>query len=459
MTQESTKTSRQRWDAFDHLRGMAAVAVVVLHGAYAYSFQPLVGLIWPVPLDEPNRIADGLFWATEGCVMPLFFLMSGFFLAQSLSRSLPGHVLRGRTRRLFVPMATIGIPILIVDLCVWGLGLVAMGQISLRDYLKVDYPAEIRADLFGPAHLWYLEYLWVMCAGVCATAWAWNRIGRASKDDHPPTVPVQERISFPSLKFCQKLKLGLCATGSANALGSRWIHPRTGRASGTQKFNIDEVLALGLIAGLIWLVLAIEPAIVVGFQHGWLPAFPKLFHGFMFLLMGMLLHPSSRLREGLRSFAPLLLAGALAAFCVMLPRVHAVLQAGDGTRFNAETGAILAAYALLATAGIVGGCLRWLDRPRPTLAALGAASFWLYIVHHPILGLAHLGLRPAPLPAGMKFLIATGGTLAICLVSYRYLVRDRLAGQLLNGMISRPVRPVADELIDVPGEPEQKRAA
>ena len=415
MTPTATKTPQQRWEAFDHLRGMAAVAVVVLHGAYAYSFQPLVGLIWPVPLDEPNRIADGLFWATEGCVMPLFFLMSGFFLAQSMGKSLPGNVLRGRTRRLFIPMATIGVPILIVDLCVWGLGLVAMGQISLRDYLYVDYPAEIRADLFGPAHLWYIEYLWVMCAGVCAAAWAWHRLRRTDADRRV-TVAIHEPIS-PAL------------------------------------------VGLGLIAGLVWLVLAMEPAIVVGFQHGWLPAFPKLFHGLLFLLMGMLLHHSRRLRDGLRRFAPLLLAGAFAAFCVMLPRVHAILRAGDGTQFNATTGAILAAYALLATAGIVGGCLRWLDRPRPSLAALGAASFWLYIVHHPILGLAHLGLRPAPLPAGMKFLIATGGTLAICLVSYRYFVRDRLAGRLLNGEWPRRTRPVAGGLSDVPIEREQKQAA
>lgn len=391
--------TRHRWDAFDHLRGLAAVAVVILHGAYAYSRNPLDGLIWPIPLDAPNRLADLIFWAAEGCVMPIFFLMSGFFLAQSLLRHPPFGVLGGRTRRLLIPMATIGFPILAADLAIWGLGLVATGRLALRDYLEVDYPAAISDDLFGPAHLWYIEYLLLMIAIVCLAAGLRRNFSPRKSDANSKLPPPDSR--FP-------------------------------------------ILAIGFLIGLIVLILIWKPAIVVGFQHGWLPAVPKFLHGFLFLLLGMLLFHSEQALIALRRWAPLLMAAAAGALALLLPRVHAVLESGIADGSDIPLGLLLAVYAILATGGAVGGCLRWLDRPRPALAALGAASFWIYIVHHPLIGLAQLGLRPAPLPAGVKFLLVTTGTLAVCLASYQVLVRGSLWEQFLKGRWRRPAQPTPD---------------
>ena len=51
------------------------------------------------------------------------------------------------------------------------------------------------------------------------------------------------------------------------------------------------------------------------------------------------------------------------------------------------------------------------------------ASYWSYLVHLPVLVALQIALAPRPWPAPLKLALALGGTSAVCLVSYRALVR------------------------------------
>src|SRR5690606_7897309 len=117
----------ERLHGFDAVRGLAAVAVVALHAAYPYIVAPMPGLVWTVPVDDPSWLCDTVFWWIEGCVMPLFFTLSGYFLARSIARQSAREFLAGRTRRLLLPMATIGLAVLTLDLQVWAYGLISTG--------------------------------------------------------------------------------------------------------------------------------------------------------------------------------------------------------------------------------------------------------------------------------------------------------------------------------------------
>jgi peptidoglycan/LPS O-acetylase OafA/YrhL len=379
-----THAETDRLHAFDNVRGLAAVAVVALHASYAYARFPLAGLVWPVPLDEPSALANGVFWGIEGSVMPLFFTLSGFFLARSLAKQSPGRVLAGRTRRLLVPMTTVGLAVLAVDLHVWVLGLITTDRATIREYRRLKFAPEIQSDLFGPAHLWYIEYLWLLCVAICAAFWLRDRLRIAD-------------ISRTDV----------------------WHRART----------VCSFAALSAAAGAL---LAWAPQIVIGFQHGWLPDAAKLAHAAVFLLFGLLLQRSPWLIGITRDTPAYSAVAAVGLFAALLPRLSYMIQA-EQTGIDIVSGSFLAMFAMAVTFGTLGVGLRWLDRPIALLSRLAAASLWIYLVHHPLVGLSQIAMRLVPLPPLLKCISVFAIAIALCLWTYeRFASRGGLA-RLLEG--------------------------
>lgn len=380
----SGRHEHDRLHAFDNVRGLAAVAVVALHASYAYARFPLDGLVWPVPLDQPSAVANVIFWAIEGSVMPLFFTLSGYFLARSLVKQTAGKVLAGRTRRLFVPMTTVGFAVLAVDLHVWVLGLISTDRATIREYRRLKFAPEIQADLFGPAHLWYIEYLWLLCVAVCAAAWLRNQFRRSSR-----------------------------------ARTDAW-----GRTSTACGFAALFAAAFGL--------LTYAPQIVLGFQHGWLPDIAKFGHAAVFLLFGMLLQRSPWLVSVSRTAAPYIIVAAGGALFALLPQLQRLMpsQAVGG---NIACGALLAMFAVAATFGQIGAGLRWLNHHQPVLSRLAAASFWIYLVHHPLVGLCQIAMRQVSLPSTVKCVGVFAMTLTLCVWSYERFASNGALARLLDG--------------------------
>ena len=61
------------------------------------------------------------------------------------------------------------------------------------------------------------------------------------------------------------------------------------------------------------------------------------------------------------------------------------------------------------------------------------SSYWVYLAHMPAVFLAQGWLAPLELDGTVKLLLSAAMTMAICLVSYQFLVRDTAIGMLLNG--------------------------
>jgi len=386
---------RERLYGFDAVRGLAAIAVVALHAAYPYILAPMPGLIWPVPLDEPSRLADACFWWIEGFVMPLFFTISGYFLARSLVKQRPGTVAAGRSRRLVVSFWTVGIVILAVDLLVWTGGFALTGQSTWNDFRRMKFGPAVDDHLWGPAHLWYLEYLWVLCAGTCLALATWRGFLRQVG----PVILFSPRLT------------------------------RIWRAVDNPGF----LTCLLATAAAVFLILGHHPEIVLGFQHHFIvPSWPKLVHGGFFLLLGVALFRSPDAIEFVRRTAPFTLAAAVVAFAFILPRVQPSLATPSG-KFDPALGSLLAVFAMTAVLGHLGAGLRWFNQPSPPLERLAAASFWIYVAHHPTCGLLQLALRPAPLPPEAKFGVVTVVTLGVCLFTYNRFVAGGPIERMLDG--------------------------
>jgi peptidoglycan/LPS O-acetylase OafA/YrhL len=103
---------------------------------------------------------------------------------------------------------------------------------------------------------------------------------------------------------------------------------------------------------------------------------------------------------------------------------------GLGRLALAGTCALLASFALF---GLLGLALRWCRRERPLLRYLADASYWIYLVHFPLVGLAHVLLVPVPGTALVKFAVVTVLVLALGLSTYQLFVRHTFLGRFLNG--------------------------
>jgi peptidoglycan/LPS O-acetylase OafA/YrhL len=119
---------------------------------------------------------------------------------------------------------------------------------------------------------------------------------------------------------------------------------------------------------------------------------------------------------------------------LLLPAAAVLLVAGIVTMNDRLLATLLQpAYAWTMSLGLIGLFCRLFPHPRPAVAWLADASYWMYLVHVPLVMLAQLLIRQWPLPAGVKFLLILGLVTPLLLASYRWCVRYTVIGSLLNG--------------------------
>lgn len=100
-----------------------------------------------------------------------------------------------------------------------------------------------------------------------------------------------------------------------------------------------------------------------------------------------------------------------------------------------------AAFAWLVTFGSVGLSRRIMSRENKTLRYLSDSSYWLYLVHLPLVIVAQWLVRDLQLPAFLKFSGVTIVVSVFLLITYAYGVRYTPIGRLLNGPRTRAVHP------------------
>lgn len=92
-----------------------------------------------------------------------------------------------------------------------------------------------------------------------------------------------------------------------------------------------------------------------------------------------------------------------------------------------------ATFAWLMTFGSIGLCRRLLSRESKTLRYLSDSSYWLYLMHLPLVILAQWLVRDYPIPPLLKLVGITLVVSAFLLVTYAYCVRYTPIGRMLNG--------------------------
>jgi peptidoglycan/LPS O-acetylase OafA/YrhL len=103
--------------------------------------------------------------------------------------------------------------------------------------------------------------------------------------------------------------------------------------------------------------------------------------------------------------------------------------------------AALYAFAVWAwTIAIIGFGVRFLSGESPARRYLADASYWIYIVHIPIVIALQAAFAPIAWPWFAKFPLLLAIAFAIMLASYQWFVRYSFIGAILNGKREKPQR-------------------
>jgi glucans biosynthesis protein C len=382
-----------RFHSLDAVRACALLAGIVLHATMAY-LPGFDAMRWPIA-DKSTSEALGLtFFVIHIFRMSLFFMMAGFFARLLRERLGTAGLVRNRLRR-------IGLPFLAAMVLVMPLTLLPIIWSTLQTGIKGGPPPGTLPPVLGPGvplgHLWFLYLLLLLLA-------LW--------------LPVRS------------LLVRLDSTGSRRAAWG------------------------GAVAGLVVsrfapVMLAVPVSLLLAFTPWWriwqgipvpavglIPNLPALITFGGAFLLGWCLH---REPSTLRSMAADWLLYLVAA---VLATVACMLIAGDTLHFGLqplpqfERMAFAGGYALALWCwcfAAIGAAARLLDRPAPRWRYLADASYWMYLVHLPIVWLLQAATLRWPFPWAVKFPMVLLVTMTLLFASYHWLVRDTFVGVFLNG--------------------------
>jgi peptidoglycan/LPS O-acetylase OafA/YrhL len=381
--------STERLHALDAVRGFALLLGVALHGALSYL--PGAKGFWIVADDSSLALA-GLFYWIHLFRMTLFFLLAGFFGRLLLERLGLRAFVRDRLRRVTAVLA-----------CAWPLlfpaiVLVLVGATAVQHggtLPPTPPPPPMDAHNFPLTHLWFLYVLsmfYALALLLRGIVQLLDRRGRAMAR----VDALARALAGPAAAFVLALPAALALATTAK--WPMWFGvptPDTGLFP-----NLAALVSYGVAFGSGWL-LQRQPALLADIVR-------TRWHN-------------------------LLLAGLGTAACLAMVGLAPVLApAADDARKWLYAGV----YALAGWAwalALLGLALRHLSGYSATRRYLSDASYWIYLVHLPLVMALQVWTSRLALPWWFEFPLLLAVALALMLASYEWLVRHGRIGQWLNG--------------------------
>ncbi|BAM92329.1 acyltransferase [Bradyrhizobium oligotrophicum S58] len=397
--------SSERLHALDAVRAYALLLGIVLHAAMSF-LPPGASRFWFIEDTHPSRILGILTFAIHVFRMTTFFVMAGLFARMSLHRRGPAGFVMDRLQRIALPLV-IAWPLVfapMVVVVIWASqfphGGPAPGMAAWPPMLP----------RFPLAHLWFLYVLLELYGAVLLLRWAVT------------TIDTEGRLR-----------------AAADRLFAAVMHSRLAPA----------ILALPILTAL-----SLDPN-WVGFIGVRTPDQSLITNGQAWIGfgsafgVGWLLHRQLALLRVLerRWLINAVVALGLTALSFALALgVTLVSTRVWVAHFDLATirlaGAIVYALAIWTTTfAAIGLALRFMAGFSRTRRYLADASYWLYLIHMPIVMALQLAVSqldwPWPVKYGLILLVA----IPIMLTSYHLLVRNSFIGRLLNGRRARQDKP------------------
>jgi peptidoglycan/LPS O-acetylase OafA/YrhL len=388
-----------RLDYLDATRAFALVLGVVFHASL--SFSPYF-MGWAVQDVSTSPWVPDFMAVSHAFRMETFFLLAGFFSHGLLARNGLPAFLRSRLIRLGVPFIAGWFLLRPLIMSGW-----IMGAASMRgDY---DFWAGIRdgfatleklpADLFTGSHLWFLYYLLLITGLMLAL-----KLAAQGVDRRVARGQISSRV-LPRLD-----------AGVVWLARSAWtlpvlVLPTAGALWGMQYWGLDTP---DRSLAPHWPVLAIYGG---GFALGWMFA---------------------RQPDTIAAFGRLTVWRALLAIAsaVAVVKLGGVQTDPGHPHFVAAHVAYVLGYAILMWTLVpltLGFFRRFCSKPRPAFRYLADSSYWMYLIHLPVVVWLQVAVAEVPLPWWVKLAFVSAATIGVALLTYDLFVRATIFGQILNG--------------------------
>ncbi|GAB3623496.1 acyltransferase family protein [Mariniluteicoccus endophyticus] len=375
VTTETTAAPRQRIHGLDALRGAALLLGIVLHGLLAY----VPSFPWLVTDTRTSPVAGVLSMWIHLFRMPLFLFLAGFFARMSVGRRGTASFVKDRLKRIGLPFVVFA-PLMLIALIAVG-ALTYAGQGVPPPEPPPGVPLWLL--ILSPGHLWFLWTLLQLYAVVLVARALVGRYAWAERSG----VLLGDLLTRPG---------GVLVPAATYWAGLELSHK--------------------IIGGPVTLLPELPSSIAFlgAFLTGWFcwgreEALPRL----------------------MRSW-PVHLLLALATTSLLVVR--------GGAEFNMESTVTPWWMRLVVAVAVWAWCYGFLGMFAQLFAAesfaaryVADASYWMYIVHLPLVVLAQFLLLGSPLPWLLKSLVVIVGCTLVLLGSYHLLVRSTWLGKWLNG--------------------------
>lgn len=388
----------ERYHALDAVRGGVLILGVFFHATL--SFLPGQQM-WIVMDASRSMELSVLFFALHTFRMTVFFLLAGFFGRLLLERLGVGAFVMNRAKRIAMPLAMFWPLVLtaFIATLIW-----AAAQANGGTVPDGPPPPPLTAETFPLLHLWFLYVLLIFYAVALLLRSVVHLVDRKGTMRSGLVDPVVRLLTGFGAPVLLAIPVAIALYLKPNWM--MWFGiptPDTGLVP-----NTAALVAYGLAFSIGWLMNR-QPQILQNWSERW----------------ALYLLPAIGATAG-----ALMLAGGAAP----------VIATAEPGMASATVAALYGFASWAWTIAIVGFAVRHLASHSPARRYLADASYWIYIVHLPILIALQTLVAPYPYPWFAKYPLILAVAFAIMLASYQLIVRYSWIGSILNGKKQKPAK-------------------
>jgi len=376
----------ERLHALDALRSFALLLGVAFHATLSFVPGMPPGL-WAMVDNSPSPFLADAGFVAHSFRMTLFFFIAGFFARMLHQRLGTRGFWADRARRIGIPLVVGWMLLFPAIAFVWHLGLQKLFHGAPP--AMPEMPSQPGA--FPLTHLWFLyQLLWLYAGALLLRGVVVRFDGLRGLMNRATTAAIR----WPAGALL--LGLPLAAVLLATPTWFPWAGIPTPDQSllpqGPATVGYGTAFAFG------WLVQR-APDALPALRSRWLP------HG--------------------------LLALASSALCLYLLKTQPPFAMAGQPKLVFALAFATSAWAW--SLALTGLALRFLAGHHPAARYLADASYWIYLVHLPLVAALQVWVGDWPLHWGLKFPFVVATSLALLLLSYHWLVRPTLIGRVLGG--------------------------